>query len=155
PLELRGVAEVTLDGRGDVVHELVREQGLVEPPLRPLLGNDLGAQVGVAQGPVRRSGHHPEQDEVEQDDQDDRDDRLAELAEDIASAHRGSVDGIRVGGCWLGVALRGGAITAPESMAAAGRPPDDHSSSSSAAPRRRKTSNPPTTTTTSAAIPTS
>ena len=84
------LAEVTLDGGRHVGHELVREERLVEAPLRPLAprappGSGSGCASGSRSG---RAGHGPEEQEVEQDDADDRQDRLDDAAGEVARTHR-------------------------------------------------------------------
>ena len=63
---------------------------LIETPARAGRVADLGRDVRVPQqDAVRRAGHHPEQDEVQDDDQEDRPDGLDDLAErDSASPSR-------------------------------------------------------------------
>ncbi len=73
--------KVTLERRRQVGDELIREQRLVEPPLLSLGSEEFGGDARVAtEDPLRGSGHHPEQDEVDDDDQEDRDRRGRQIA---------------------------------------------------------------------------
>ena len=91
------VAEVALRRRSDVGDQLVGEQGLVEAPLGRFGGDDLRREMRVLRRALRRAGHHPEQDEVEDHDRHDRDERPDQLARDVATAHPSRLPVVRRG----------------------------------------------------------
>ena len=95
--------------------------------------------MGVLRRPLRRAGHHPEQDEVEEHDRDDRDDRPRGA---FARCSGALIRSRRTGAKPVGDAgRRRSPSIAPCHVSMPG-----YSSSTEAARRRRFHSNPPTTT---------
>ena len=89
PAGHEGVAQVTRGRGGQEADELVGEDWVVEAPAFTGLLEALLRHVrGAAQDdPFRRTGHRPEQQEVDEDDQEDRDRRAAQASGEVRAAH--------------------------------------------------------------------
>src|SRR6185369_4932193 len=107
-----------------------------ETPASSIAGDDLGGQVRVLARPIGRSGHQPEQHEVEQDDREHRHERLHELAADVAPAHCA---------CMVSVVVEG-RRSGPRQTLVPGSLLPGYSSSTARVARRRYSHQPPTTT---------